>query len=84
MIINCYNKILEGVIQNSIPVICLCITIDKKYIISGSSDKKIRIYRFVDRVLEEILEGHTHQIRCLQVTNDSRYLISASDKNIRL
>ena len=49
-------------------------TSDKKYIISGSTDKTIRIWNFIEKTQETVLEGHTYSVWTVAVTSDENVL----------
>ena len=58
-------------------VLCVAVTSDTKYIISGSTDKTIRLWNLYDKRQECILEGHSDVIRGIAVTKDNKYIVSA-------
>ena len=77
MIRNCF----EG---NSFSVCSVVVTFDN-YIISGSSDKTVRIWSFFKRKQEVVLQGHTNWVNSVAVTSNNRYIVSgSSDKTIRV
>ena len=59
----------------------LVVTSDNKYIISGSFDNTIRIWNFLQKTQETVLEGHTSTINSVGVTSDNKFIISGSDDN---
>ena len=63
----------------------ITVTSDNKYIISGSSDKTIRIWNLLERTQEAVLEGHFSYVNSVVLTKDNKYIISGSeDKTIKL
>ena len=63
----------------------VAVTSDNKHIISGSSDKTIRIWNLLEKTQETILQGHTDSVWTVAVTSDNKYIISgSSDKTIRI
>ena len=77
-----YNLLLE---RHTGEVLCLALTIDNKYIISGSRDKTIRIWDFQLKTQECVLRGHNEYILSVAVTRDNRYIVSGSfDHTIRI
>ena len=54
-------------------------TCDNKYIVSGSSDKTIRIWNLLERRQETVLNGHTEGVTSVVVTNDNKYVLSGSE-----
>ena len=77
-----YKLFLEGHINT---VQSVAITSDNKYIISGSSDKTIRIWNLLEKRQEAVLEGHTNSVTSIAITSDNKYIISGSeDKTIRI
>ena len=66
-------------------VTSISITSDDKYIVSGSCDKTVRIWRMHDKIQAGILEGHTDSVWSIAITSDDKYIISGSgDKTLRL
>ena len=58
---------------------------DRKYLISGSDDKTIRIWNLVNKSQEAILEGYTHSVKCLAISYDNAFIVSGSnDKIVRI
>ena len=41
---------------------CVAITSDNKYIVSGGSDKTVRIWNLQDKTQEAVLQGHTDSV----------------------
>jgi WD40 repeat protein len=65
-------------------VLCGAVTRDDKYIITGSSDTKIRIWNLGKLRQKSILEGHACQVNCLAVTSNNFFLSGSSDKTLKL
>lgn len=66
-------------------VYCVLITSDKKYVISASSDKTIRVWNIKKAELEVVFTDHTKPVRSIAITQDNKYIISASfDKTVRI
>lgn len=57
------------------------LTSDGQYIISGSSDRTIRIWNLRTGALECRLLGHSDMVLSLGITHDDRYLVSAGWDN---
>jgi len=77
-----YLKTLEG---HSESVSSVAITLDGKYIVSGSSDKTIKVWDLTTGKCLKTLEGHKHQVRSVAITPDSKYIVSGSwDKTIKI
>ena len=75
---NCFARTFFGV--NS-----LVLTADNKYIVSGSSDKTIRILNFLEKTQETVLEGHLDSVKFVAVTRNNKYIVSGSDdRTIRI
>ena len=56
-----------------------------KFIISGSYDQTIRIWNFLQKRQETVLQGHLNAVTSTVVTTDNKYIISGSlDKTIRV
>ena len=63
----------------------VAITSDNNYIVSGSKDNTIRIWKFSEKRHEAVLQGHTEAINSIALTSDNKYIISGSkDKTIRI
>ena len=58
-------------------VICIAMTSDNKYLLSGSIDKTIRLWDLYDKRQECFLEGHSDCVRGIAVTKDNKYIVSA-------
>ena len=56
-------------------------TSDNKYIISGSSDKTIIIWNFLDKRQEAVLKEHSETVLTLALTSDNKYIVSGSADN---
>ena len=60
-------------------------TMDNNYIVTGSSDKSVRIWSIVEGRQEAVLNGHTSCVKSVAVTYDSTFIISGSmDETIRV
>lgn len=60
-------------------VTCILITSDNKYIISGSSDKLIRIWNVEKKRLKSVLSGHTSGVTCMALSSNNEYFVSGSN-----
>ena len=81
MIMKEYDLVIEG---HQSYINYLVVTRDGKFIISGSSDQTIRIWRVPDLFQLAILRGHKSKITIVEVSCDSKYIVSyALDKTIR-
>jgi WD40 repeat protein len=73
---------LEG---HEATVTALAITSDTKYLVSGSSDKTLRVWNLETRSQETVLQGHMGAVYSLVITSDNQYIVSGSwDKTIRI
>jgi len=60
-------------------VYCVCITLDNKYIISGSLDTTVRIWDIESGHCKRILQGHTRSVSVVCVSACNRFIISGSE-----
>ncbi|RLG55269.1 MAG: hypothetical protein DRN88_05875, partial [Candidatus Hydrothermarchaeota archaeon] len=67
------------------PVYSVCYSPDGKYIVSGSKDKTIRIWRMEDGECIMVLKGHTGSVYSVFYSPDGKHITSGSkDKTIRI
>ncbi len=59
----------------------VCISLDGKKIISGSDDKKIRVWNVETYDNQGILEGHDDLITSVCISSDGKKIISGSRDN---
>lgn len=66
-------------------VLCVVITSDDRYIVSGSY-KTIKIWDFRNKTeLHSYIEAHEKSVRSLVITSDDKYIVSgSSDKSIKI
>ena len=63
----------------------ISITPDGKYLISGSTDKTIKVWNLQTKKLLFTLKGHSKEVSAVTITPDGKYLISGSkDKTIKI
>jgi len=67
-------------------VLCLIFTPDRKFIVSGSNDRTIKIWDVnTKRQLHHFKDAHEDGVRKLAMTSDSKYLISGSlDNSVKI
>lgn len=66
-------------------VSCIKILENKKMIISGASDNKIKIWDFKSQKLTKTLEGHIGRVSSINIFNNGKSIISSSwDKTIKV
>lgn len=66
-------------------VTSVAITSDSKYIVSGSRDMSLRIWKFSERKQVSILQGHTGYISSISLSQDDKLIISGSwDMNVKI
>ncbi|CAA6804629.1 MAG: High-affnity carbon uptake protein Hat/HatR [uncultured Sulfurovum sp.] len=72
-------------IDNRSPINAIAISEDGKYIVSGSSDKSIKIWDRSTGELERSLTGHTGSIYSVAISRDGKTIVSgSSDKSIKI
>ena len=57
-------------------VYSVTISIDSKYVVSGSRDCSIRVWSLHKKCQEAVLQGHTSHVYSVVITNDNRYIVS--------
>lgn len=66
-------------------IICMTITHDNKYIITGYRDSYLKIYHIMDNKCIRKLIGHTCRIQSIEISSDDKYIISSSkDRTIKI
>ena len=76
------ERIIAG---HSSSVLCLALTSDQKYLVSGSKDKSIKVWSMVDRRPITTLYGHKSAVTQLILTSNNKFLVSnSSDMSIRI
>ena len=60
----------------------VAISQDKKYLVSGSSDKKIKIWNLEKRAEACTLGKHKGTVRAVAISHDGKYIASGSDDKI--
>ena len=58
-------------------VSCIAVTSGRRYIVSGSKDKTVRILGLQDKKQKVVLYGHTSEIISITINKDSKYIVSA-------
>ena len=53
-------------------------------IVSGSSDKTLRIWNASSGECEQVLSGHAGWVSCVSVLSDGRIVSGSSDKTLRI
>ena len=63
----------------------VAISPDGQYIVSGGSDRLIRVARLDDDTGVRVIEGHTDDVMSVAVSPDGEYIISGSiDRTVRV
>lgn len=63
----------------------LAISNDNRYLVSGSSDKTLRIWNLLEKNQLSICQGHTESISSIAISNDNQFIFSGSmDTTIRV
>ncbi|OMJ92606.1 hypothetical protein SteCoe_4616 [Stentor coeruleus] len=60
------------------PLSCFVLSINRKYAVVGCFDRTIRIFNIIKGSQKQIFPGHNIAITTLTVSNDRKYLVSAS------
>ena len=72
-------SLLYDINLHELPVTCLFLGKDEKFIISGSEDKSVVIWDLEKKKIEKLLEGHLKAIQCLSMSKNGKYMISAGE-----
>lgn len=72
------NIIKELKLPGIFPISCFVLSSNRKYAIIGCFDRTIRIFNMIKRSQNQILPGHNLSITALSISNDRKYLVSAS------
>ncbi|MCL1470115.1 WD40 repeat domain-containing protein [Argonema antarcticum] len=73
------GRLLRTLIGHTGAILTLAVTPDGKWIISGSSDKTIKIWNLKTGAEIFTLIGHTDKVTSIALTSDGKRLISGSD-----
>ena len=81
-----YFLLFDSVVEKfSESIKSISITPNGKYLISGSTDKTIKVWNLQTKKLLFILKGHSKEVSAVTTTPDGKYLISGSDdKTIKI
>ena len=79
------GNLIRTFIGHTNSVYAVAVTPDSKYVISGSSDKTLKVWDLQTGEFLCTLTGHIERIRTVAVTPDSKYMISGSgDKTLKV
>ncbi|TFK58790.1 WD40 repeat-like protein [Pluteus cervinus] len=72
--------------QQTGKVCCIAISPDEAYVVSGSTDKAVRIWDAESgQPIGQPMDGHTDSVMCVSVSPNSRYIVSGSrDTTVRI
>ncbi|OMJ71138.1 hypothetical protein SteCoe_30726 [Stentor coeruleus] len=77
-----YNLLIEGHVRK---IICMCLSDDNRYLVTGSEDKTIRIWDIIDNRQISIISGHESTVTCISLSLNNTFIVSGStDCTIRL
>lgn len=77
-----FGLLLEG---HTSFVYSVAITIDNRFVVSGSWDNSLRVWNLLRNQQEAVLRGHTSYVISVAITSDNRFVVSGScDKTIRV
>ncbi|KAG6093925.1 transcriptional regulatory protein rco1 [Claviceps sp. LM220 group G6] len=63
----------------------LCFSPDGRYLVTGSTDKLVRIWDIATQTIRHTLSGHEQEIACLDLARDGKVIASGShDKTVRI
>ena len=70
-----YSLLIES---HTIHITCMVVSPDDQYLISGSYDSILRIWKISDLLQVSILLGHHSIVLSLAISSDSKYIVSGS------
>jgi WD40 repeat protein len=71
--------------DNTLTISSITISSDNKYVVSGSSDKIVRVWNLNKKTQKAVLKGHTDYIWCVAITSNNKYVVSGSlDSTLRV
>ncbi|KAB8318151.1 hypothetical protein SD81_021000, partial [Tolypothrix campylonemoides VB511288] len=71
--------------SHSYSVYAVTVTLDGKYVISGSDDETLKVWNLQSGQEKFTLSGHTNSVNAVAVTSDSKYVISgSSDQTLKV
>jgi WD40 repeat protein len=77
------GETIQSITGNGEPVTC-CVFLDEDTLITGGRDNQIHRWNIPSGEAELSLAGHTHWVRCLDISPDGMYLLSGSyDQTLR-
>ncbi len=56
----------------------MCMSVDGRWIVSGSWDNSVRIWNVAKKTLEAFLTGHTDRVKSVCMSGDGRWIVSVS------
>ena len=79
------NGLLNEFKPHNKAIYTFTITPDRKYVITGSLDKSIKVWKLETGDLHKNIDGHEDEITCIDLSSDGSRIVSGSeDKSIKL
>lgn len=75
MISKKYNLLIEGHVRK---ITCMCLSLDNRYLITGSEDRTIRIWDIINICQISIFSGHESSVTCISLSLKTNFIASGS------
>jgi WD40 repeat protein len=82
---NNYNSLVMNLTGHNSSVSSVAISVDGKYVVSGSGDKTVKIWDMMSGECMKTLSGHDGDVNSVAISVDGKYVVSGSkDKTVKI